>query len=217
MGSKPLHNAPSLREGLIMMLCRNLAHRVGRISPLNVELEGQEDGPPTPHKSRLQRFRDWKFKPMGLDPTPELVAVSIGGTSLAVPLLLMTCGLHEGATLQHFSCREAKCLPSFLWVKIHCPALCSILCARRQDEPGHSDSELLPKGRLVVRSSWGERMHDSQCSPFASWATSLGNQRTSVMASCSSQHATEGRQGMRSKAAHDRRWTHLRRLQGCPG
>lgn len=96
------------------MLCRNLAHRVGRISPLNVELEGQEDGPPTPHKSGLQRFRDWKFKPMGLEPTPELVAVSIGETSLAMLLHLMICRLHEGATPQHFGCREAKCLTSFL-------------------------------------------------------------------------------------------------------
>lgn len=144
MGSTPLHNAPILGEGLIKMLCRNLAHRVGRISPLNVELEGQEDGPPTPHKSRLQRFRDWNFKPMGLEPTPELVAVSIGETSHAVLLRLMTGSLHKGATHQHVSCRGAKCLPSFLWVKIHSPALCSILCARRQDEPGYPDSELLP-------------------------------------------------------------------------
>ena len=113
MGIKPLHNVPILGKGLIRMLCRNLAHRVGRISPLNVELEGQDNGPPTPHKSRLQRFRDWKFKPMGLEPTPELVAVSIGETPLAVLLLLMTCRFHEKATPQHFGCAEANCLPSF--------------------------------------------------------------------------------------------------------
>ena len=113
-GIKSLHYAPILKEGLIMMLCRNLAHRVGRMSPLNVELEGQDNGPPTPHKSRLQRFRDWKFKPMGLEPTPELVAVSIGETSLAVLLLLITCRFHEGAMPEHFGCTEASCLPSFL-------------------------------------------------------------------------------------------------------
>lgn len=60
------------------LIRRSLAHRAGRISPLNVEHAEQDDGPGTPDKSRLQRFRDWRFKPMGLEPSPELVAVSVG-------------------------------------------------------------------------------------------------------------------------------------------
>ncbi|CAK0783008.1 hypothetical protein CVIRNUC_006203 [Coccomyxa viridis] len=56
---------------------RKIAHRVGRISPLNVENARQEDGPPTPNKSRLQRFREWQFKPLGLEPSPELIALSV--------------------------------------------------------------------------------------------------------------------------------------------
>ena len=58
--------------------CRSLAHRVARISPLNLDIDRQDDGPPTPPKSQLQRFREWKFRPMGLEPSPELVAVSVG-------------------------------------------------------------------------------------------------------------------------------------------
>lgn len=61
-----------------MALRRSLAHRSGRLSPLNLEIGQQDDGPPTPPKTRLQRFREWRFKPMGLEPSPELLAVSVG-------------------------------------------------------------------------------------------------------------------------------------------
>ena len=71
----------------VLVCCRKIAHRVGRISPLNVENARQEDGPPTPNKSRLQRFREWQFKPLGLEPSPELIALSVGKTSIHIDWL----------------------------------------------------------------------------------------------------------------------------------
>ena len=80
---RKLLSRPALRQ-LLIVCCRNLAHRVGRISPLNVENARQEDGPSTPDKSRLQRFREWEFKPLGLEPSPELVALSVGRTFIRI-------------------------------------------------------------------------------------------------------------------------------------
>jgi hypothetical protein len=63
---------------------RSLAHR-SRLSAFNVEgstsaaeeAEDMEHAPPGA-KTCMQRVRDWRFRPLGLEPSPELAAVAVG-------------------------------------------------------------------------------------------------------------------------------------------
>jgi len=82
---------------MALLWCRSLAHRVGRISPLSVENgeTGEDGGPPTPKRSHLQRFREWRFKPMGLEPSPELVAVAVGES--------LSQGSHHNRAVQEYA------------------------------------------------------------------------------------------------------------------
>lgn len=48
--------------------------------------DGEEDNSVLPVKTWRQRVRDWRFRPMGLEPTPELAAVAVGASIFTKPL-----------------------------------------------------------------------------------------------------------------------------------